>query len=70
MTANPLEGTQTLENLKQALIREAVDYQRLHYFAHLADVEGESDVAAVLRHTADGDADRFGRQQPRRRHRG
>ena len=49
-----LRGTETEQNLKDALAAESGANCRYRYFAQKADVEGYNDVAAVFRSTADG----------------
>lgn len=51
-----LKGTRTQENLKYAFADESQASRRYLYFAQKADVEGYSDVAAVFRSTAEGEA--------------
>src|SRR5574337_830747 len=50
-----LKGTKTHENLKAAFAGESQANRRYLYFANKADVEGENDVAAVFRSTAEGE---------------
>ena len=50
-----LKESQTLENLKAAFAGESQANRRYLYFAAKADVEGENDVAAVFRSTAEGE---------------
>ena len=50
-----LNDSQTLQNLKDAFAGESQANRRYLYFAAKADVEGENDVAAVVRYTADGE---------------
>merc|ERR1712225_9270 len=50
-----LAGTKTLQNLKDAFAGESQANRRYLYFAAKADVEGENDVAAVFRSTAEGE---------------
>ena len=50
-----LQGTKTEENLKAAFAGESQANRRYLYFAAKADVEGENDVAAVFRSTAEGE---------------
>ena len=50
-----LKGTRTEENLKAAFASESQANRRYLYFAAKADVEGQSDVAAVFRSTAEGE---------------
>lgn len=50
-----LKGSKTHENLKQAFAGESQANRRYLYFAAKADVEGQNDVAAVFRSTAEGE---------------
>jgi rubrerythrin len=50
-----LKGSKTHANLKAAFAAEAQANRRYLYFAAKADVEGQSDVAAVFRSTAEGE---------------
>ena len=50
-----LKGSQTHENLKAAFAGESQANRRYLYFAAKADVEGQNDVAAVFRSTAEGE---------------
>ncbi|MCB9742177.1 MAG: rubrerythrin [Alphaproteobacteria bacterium] len=50
-----LAGSQTLENLKAAFAGESQANRRYLYFAKVADVEGEPDVAGLFRETAEGE---------------
>ncbi len=50
-----LEGTQTHENLKEALAAASQANRRYLYFAQKADVEGYPDVAALFRSVAEGE---------------
>src|SRR6202022_4038456 len=50
-----LKGTKTEENLKFAFAGEAQANRRYLYFAAKADVEGQNDVSAVFRSTAEGE---------------
>jgi len=50
-----LKGTQTHENLKAAFAGESQANRRYLYFAAKADVEGQNDVAALFRSTAEGE---------------
>ena len=50
-----LNGTKTHENLKDAFAGESQANRRYLYFANKADVEGQNDVAAVFRSTAEGE---------------
>ena len=51
----PLKGTKTHENLKAAFAGESQANRRYLYFANKADVEGQNDVAALFRSTAEGE---------------
>jgi rubrerythrin len=51
-----LRGTETEQNLKDALAAETEANRRYRYFAQKADVEGYNDAAAVFRSTAEGEA--------------
>ena len=51
----PLKGSQTEANLKIAFAAEAQANRRYLYFAQQADVEGNTDIAALFRSTADGE---------------
>ena len=50
-----LKGSKTEENLKAAFAGESQANRRYLYFANKADVEGQNDVAALFRSTADGE---------------
>ncbi len=50
-----LAGTKTHENLKAAFAGESQANRRYLYFANKADVEGQNDVAALFRSTAEGE---------------
>ena len=50
-----LKGSQTEENLKTAFASEAQANRRYLYFANKADLEGQTDVAALFRSTAEGE---------------
>ena len=50
-----LADSNTLQNLKDAFAGESQANRRYLYFAAKADVEGENDVAAVFRSTAEGE---------------
>ena len=50
-----LKGSKTQENLKAAFAGESQANRRYLYFAAKADVEGQNDVAAVFRSTAEGE---------------
>ena len=53
--AKSLKGTKTHENLKYAFAGESQANRRYLYFASKADVEGQNDVAALFRSTAEGE---------------
>jgi rubrerythrin len=50
-----LKDSRTLQNLKDAFAGESQANRRYLYFAQQADVEGENDVAALFRSTAEGE---------------
>ena len=50
-----LKGTKTHENLKAAFAGESQANRRYLYFANKADVEGQNDVSAIFRSTAEGE---------------
>ncbi|MEN9688241.1 MAG: hypothetical protein RI998_238 [Pseudomonadota bacterium] len=50
-----LKGSQTEANLKAAFASESQANRRYLYFANKADIEGQSDVAALFRSTAQGE---------------
>ena len=50
-----LAKTKTHDNLKAAFAGESQANRRYLYFAQKADVEGQNDVAAVFRSTAEGE---------------
>ena len=50
-----LKGSKTEESLKAAFAGESQANRRYLYFAAKADVEGQNDVAAVFRSTAEGE---------------
>ncbi len=50
-----LKGSKTEANLKAAFAGESQANRRYLYFANKADVEGQNDVAAVFRSTAEGE---------------
>jgi rubrerythrin len=50
-----LKGSKTEENLKAAFAGESQANRRYLYFASKADVEGQNDVAALFRSTAEGE---------------
>jgi rubrerythrin len=50
-----LKGSKTEDNLKAAFAGESQANRRYLYFANKADVEGQPDVAALFRSTAEGE---------------
>lgn len=50
-----LKGTKTEQNLKDAFAGESQANRRYLYFAAKADVEGQNDLAALFRSTAEGE---------------
>jgi rubrerythrin len=50
-----LKGSQTEANLKAAFAGESQANRRYLYFANKADIEGQNDVAALFRSTAEGE---------------
>jgi rubrerythrin len=50
-----LKGSKTHTSLKEAFAGESQANRRYLYFASKADVEGQNDVAAVFRSTAEGE---------------
>ncbi len=50
-----LKKSKTYENLKEAFAGESQANRRYLYFARIADVEGHTDIARLLRDTADGE---------------
>ncbi len=50
-----LKDSKTMENLKEAFAGESQANRRYLYFAAKADVEGQNDVSAVFRSTAEGE---------------
>ena len=50
-----LKGSETEVNLKEAFAGESQANRRYLYFAAKADVEGQNDVSAVFRSTAEGE---------------
>ena len=51
----PLQGTKTHDNLKAAFAGDSQANRRYLYFANKADIEGQNDVAALFRSTAEGE---------------
>ncbi len=50
-----LKGSKTEQCLKDAFAAESQANRRYLYFANKADIEGQSDVAALFRSTAEGE---------------
>ena len=50
-----LKGSKTEDNLKAAFAGESQANRRYLYFAAKADIEGQNDVAALFRSTAEGE---------------
>jgi rubrerythrin len=50
-----LNGTKTHQNLKDAFAGESQANRRYLYFAAKADVEGQPEIAALFRNTAEGE---------------
>jgi rubrerythrin len=50
-----LKGSKTEQSLKEAFARESQANRRYLYFANKADVEGQNDVSALFRSTAEGE---------------
>ena len=50
-----LKGSKTDDNLKAAFAGESQANRRYLYFANKADIEGQNDVAALFRSTAEGE---------------
>jgi rubrerythrin len=50
-----LKGSRTEQNLKDAFSGESQANRRYLYFANKADVEGQNDVSALFRSTAEGE---------------
>jgi rubrerythrin len=55
ITMAALKGSKTEANLKAAFAGESQANRRYLYFANKADVEGQNDVAALFRSTAEGE---------------
>ena len=53
--AKTLNGTKTLQNLKDAFAGESQANRRYLYFAKVADVEGYPEIAGNFKETADGE---------------
>ena len=50
-----LNDSKTLQNLKDAFAGESMANRRYLYFARMADVEGQPDIAGLFRDTAEGE---------------
>ena len=50
-----LKGSKTHQNLKDAFAGESQANRRYLYFAKIADIEGQPDVAGLFRDTAEGE---------------
>ena len=50
-----LKGSKTEKNLKDAFAGESQANRRYLYFANKADIEGQNDIAALFRSTAEGE---------------
>ena len=50
-----LKGSKTHDNLKEAFAGESQANRRYLYFAKIADVEGQPDIAGLFRDTAEGE---------------
>ena len=50
-----LKGTKTELCLKKAFAGESMANRRYLYFANMADISGENDIAALFRSTAEGE---------------
>jgi len=50
-----LKGTKTEECLKEAFSGESKANRRYLYFANMADIAGENDIASLFRSTAEGE---------------
>ena len=50
-----LKGTKTHQNLKEAFAGESQANRRYLYFAKVADVEGQPEIAGLFRDTAEGE---------------
>jgi rubrerythrin len=53
--ANSLQGTKSLENLKNAFAGESQANRRYLYFARAADIEGYPDVGGLFRDTSEAE---------------
>ena len=50
-----LKGSKTEQNLKDAFAGESQANRRYLYFANKADIEGQNDISALFRSTAEGE---------------
>ncbi len=50
-----LKGSKTHQNLKEAFAGESQANRRYLYFAKVADVEGQPEIAGLFRDTAEGE---------------
>lgn len=55
MASKPLKGSKTHENLKEAFAGESQANRRYNYFARVADVEGQPEIAALFRSVGEGE---------------
>ena len=55
MAGTPLKGSKTHENLKEAFAGESQANRRYNYFARVADVEGQPEIAALFRSVGEGE---------------
>jgi rubrerythrin len=53
--AKKLDGTKSLDNLKEAFAGEAQANRRYLYFARQADIEGYADIGGLFRDTAEAE---------------
>jgi len=53
--AKSLEGSKTHQNLKDAFAGESQANRRYNYFARVADIEGQPEIAALFRSVAEGE---------------
>ena len=54
-----LRGTKTHQNLKDAFAAESQANRRYLYFAKIADIEGQPEIAGLFRDTADGETHEY-----------
>ena len=55
MAGKSIKGSKSHDNLKEAFAGESQANRRYLYFANKADIEGQNDVAALFRSTAEGE---------------